>query len=385
MKIARQQALLTALVISLVAVAPAAAHAARGGAITATAAIIIDRQTGNILWQRNPDLRLPPASTTKIVTGLLAIKSGRLSDSFPVSYEASQASPSKIGVRPGWRLRLHDLLYAILLNSANDASVVAAEGLGGSVDGFAQMMNSEARALGAVNSHFVNPNGLPAEDHYSTVRDLTTIFSAGLRHPLFRQVLETKRLVISPTTPANRKISLHSHNRLLMGDYPIHVIGKTGWTIAAKKCFVGAASSGGREILVAVLGSRDLWGDLKRMIDSGFRGETGGATLASNDVDWQLAADDPQPQASGDTDDGNASVQFRIRLGSFKAYASADRLRSAVAKGGYHALVARAGKGKKTRYHVTVGDYATREQAQRTAQALNRKHRVRATVLEVAA
>jgi D-alanyl-D-alanine carboxypeptidase (penicillin-binding protein 5/6) len=381
----RRYAIVTAVVGGWIAIAPAAALATRSGSISATAGIIIDRQSGQVLWQRNPDLRLPPASTTKIVTGLIAIKSGRLSDSFVVSSEAAEASPSKIGVRPGWRLRLHDLLYAILLNSANDASVVAAEGLGDSVEGFAMMMNAEARALGAHNSHFVNPHGLPAAEHYSTVRDLATIFNAGLRQPLFRQVLETKRMVISPTVPATRRIALHSHNRLLMGDYPIHVIGKTGWTIAAKKCFVGAATSGGREVLVALLGSRDLWGDLKRMVDSTFRSETGGPTLVSKDVDWQLAAEDPQLQAAGDDDEPAPAVQFRIRLGAFRGIDGATRLRNSLAKGGYHAVVARAGKGKRTRYHVTVGDYPTREQAQRTAQTLNRKHHVKASIVEVPA
>ena len=383
MSIGRRRQVSTAVFATVIALFPAAALATRSGSITATAAIIVDRQSGEVLWQRNADLRLPPASTTKILTGLLAIKSGRLSDSFPVSYEAAQASPSKIGVRPGWRLRLSDLLYAILLNSANDASEVAAEGLGGSIDGFAARMNAEAQALGAYNSHFVNPHGLPAADHYSTVRDLTTIFNAGLRQPLFRQVLETKRVVITPTAPANRKIALHSHNRMLMGDYPIHVIGKTGWTLAAKKCFVGAASSGGREVLVAVLGSRDLWGDLKRMVDSTFHTQTGGPTLVSNDIDWELAAEDPQLQAAGDDEEPAQAVQFRVRLGSFRAVNSANRLRSSLAKSGYHAVVARVGKGKRTRYHVTVGDYPTREQAQQTAQTLNHKHGVKAVVVEV--
>src|SRR5262249_46989093 len=150
--------------------------------ITAKAAILIDNQTGEILWQRNPDLPLPPASTTKIVTALLALESGRLDDSLNVTPEAAQAPPSKISLRPGWRMRVRDLVYALLLNSANDAAVVIAEGLSGSVRSFAERMNWEARALGATNTHFVNPNGLPAADHYSTARDLATMFRRGMRN-----------------------------------------------------------------------------------------------------------------------------------------------------------------------------------------------------------
>ncbi len=382
----RRSAILIGLVLWNSIAFPIIAHA-RSASVTATAAILIDRQSGQILWQRNLDLPLPPASTTKIVTALLALQSGRLDDSFVVSANAAQAAPSKISVRQGWRLRLRDLLYAILLNSANDASVVAAEGLGGSVDGFAAQMNTAVRTLGATHSHFVNPNGLPAANHYSTVRDLTTIFNAGLRWSLFRQVLETKRIVITPTAGSTRPIALHSHNRLLMSDYEIHVIGKTGWTIAAKKCFVGVASSGDRELLVAVLGSRDLWGDVKRLIDSGFRTETGGPTLVSNDVDWQLAAEDPVPQAAGDAEEPTQlepprTVTYDIRVASFRGTDSATRLRSSLTKSGYHATVSRAGTGRKLRYHVTVGSYQTLKQAQAVARKLSRTHRVKPVVLK---
>jgi serine-type D-Ala-D-Ala carboxypeptidase (penicillin-binding protein 5/6) len=371
-----------ALVVTSLPASPALARGTGRSGITARAAILIDSRTGEVLWQRNPDLRLPPASTTKVLTGLIAIESGRLGESFPVSAEAAAAPPSKINVRPGWRFRLRDLVYAILLNSANDASVVTAEGLGGSIDGFAARMNAEAHALGAVNSHFVNPHGLPARDHYSTARDLTTIFAAGLKFPLFRQILETKRLVISPTAPPTRTISLHSHNRLLMSDYPIPVIGKTGWTIAAKKCFVGAADVDGRELLVAMLGSRDLWGDLKRLIGAGTRNEP--ATTVASAGDWS-AGDADQTAASGDDDDPPQAPIYEVQLASFRHPARAHHLRKAVAKNGYRAKVTRVGSGKRTRYRVTVGSYKSRQRAQRTARKLNRAHRINAIVVRVGA
>jgi len=380
------------LALGLIASVPPSAHASGPASITAKAGILIDRQTGEVLWQRNPDLELPPASTTKVMTALLAIKSGRLNESFRVSAAAAQAPPSKIRVRPGWRLRLRDLLYAILLNSANDAAEVVAEGVGGSVNAFAAQMNAQARQLGAGHSHFVNPHGLPADNHYSTARDLTTIFSAGLRLPLFRDILETKRFVISPTSGARRKISLHSHNRLLMSDYPIRVIGKTGWTKAAKKCFVGSASVGGREVLVAVLGSRDLWGDLKKLIDNGSRPEPASTTMAAAaDVDWSTAANEPAAsQAAGDDDEDDdddvvPAPRYQIRLASFRNKTNATRLRDSVNRSGYHATIKQVGRGRHTRYRVTVGSYATLKQAQHVAHKLDRAHRVKSVVARVGA
>ena len=147
--------------------------------VTAKAAILVDRQTGAILWQHNPDLPLPPASTTKVATSTLALKSGRLNEPFYVSSRAASEPPSKVQLRSGWSVRLRDLVYAVMLNSANDASVVIAEGMSGSVESFAADMTRHARAVGATNTNFVNPNGLPAEAHYSTAqKNLTEQFKA---------------------------------------------------------------------------------------------------------------------------------------------------------------------------------------------------------------
>src|SRR6516162_2967526 len=122
--------------------------------VTARAAIIVDAATGEAVWEKNADAPLPPASTTKILTAILAIESGRLDERLPVSVEASEVAPSKIGLRPGERMELRDLLYAVLLNSANDAATVVAEGIAGSESAFAVRMNAKAASLGARNSHF---------------------------------------------------------------------------------------------------------------------------------------------------------------------------------------------------------------------------------------
>lgn len=355
----------------------AAAHATDPPVITAKAAILIDDQTGEVLWERNPDLPLPPASTTKVVTALLALQSGRLDEPLKVTRKAAKAPPSKISLRPGWKMRLRDLVYAILLNSANDAAVVIAEGLSGSVHNFAKRMNATARALGATNTHFVNPNGLPAANHYSTARDLATLFSHGMRNPLFEKIVSTKTTSVSPWG-THRRIKLRNHNRLL-GNYRIRVVGKTGWTIAAKKCFVGAGSAGGRDLVVAVLGSHDLWGDLKHLLEFGF---DGGAAPVPEGMDpdvWAAAV----TRAAGDADafSNTGEDRFAVRLGTFERKTNALRLKKAVSRNGYPVRIEAIHSDGKLLYRVSVGDYTTRGEAQRAAAQIEKTYRDLKTIV----
>lgn len=237
--------------------------------VTARAAIIVDANDGEVIWERNGDLPLPPASTTKVLTAIVALESGRLDDSFTVSSDAAATAPSKIGLKAGQSMVLRDLLYAVLLKSANDASAVVAEGISGSEWAFARRMNAKARAVGATGSNFANPHGLTAPGHVSTVRDLTRIFRYGMRLPMFRGLLETPSAEVPVDSGrTTRMVALRSHNRLLTGwDY--RVIGKTGYTRPAKRCFVGAANHDGKEIVIALLGSTDLWGDARRLVAFG--------------------------------------------------------------------------------------------------------------------
>ncbi len=327
---------LTVWMLVLLAAGPA--QAVRSGratgsrsGITARAAILVDNQTGEVLWERNADTALPPASTTKVLTAMVALRSGRLEDSFLVSSGAAKEPPSKIHLREGWRLRLLDLIYAILLNSANDASVVIAEGIAGSVPAFAELMNAQAQRLGATNSNFVNPNGLPAADHYSTARDLATLFSVASRDPVFDRIVSTQAIPIIPTEGAVRAINLRTHNRLLNAGLPYEVVGKTGWTIAAKRCFVGAARIDGRELIVAVLGARDLWGDVRKLIEFGFDGRSlPDVEIARVDADEvavaSKAAGDDGDDADEATYSGRASRNLRAtRPASGTAAARAQR------------------------------------------------------------
>jgi len=258
--------------IGVLAMVDAAAAAAPN--VTAQAAVLMDAATGELIWSKNPDVRRAPASTTKILTTMIALESGRLDDEMQVSPYAASQAPSKLYLRAGQRVALRDLLYALMLKSANDGAVVVAEGLGGTVDQFAARMNARAARAGARNSTFRNPSGLPNSQHLSTARDLGMILRDALDVPGFRRVVETKSrsIVIQGSKP--KPVSLHTKNRLLSG-YFVPVIGKTGFTRAAGRCFAGAASLGDREVIVVVLGANDMWGDTRKLLEWALRGEGG--------------------------------------------------------------------------------------------------------------
>jgi len=259
------------LALALVVLAAATAFAAPASApkVTAQAAIIVDAQTGDIIWERNPDLRLHPASTTKVMTAIVAAESAELDRRVPVSAYAAGTAPSKLWLKPGQSMAVRDLLYAVLLKSANDAAVVVAEGVAGSVPAFSRKMNAKARAIGATRSNFSNPHGLTQEGHLSTAADLARIFIYAMQSPLLRQVLTTKSIRVPVYSKGVKTIGVHSHNRLLSG-YEHQTIGKTGYTRAAKRCFVGAAKGAdGREVVIAMLGSNSLWPDAKALVEFG--------------------------------------------------------------------------------------------------------------------
>lgn len=352
--------------------------------LSAKAAIAVDHRTGAVLYAQNPDLPLPPASTTKVLTAYVVVRDGGLDRVLPVSRNASLAEPSKIWLQPGWRMSALDLLYAILLNSANDASVVIAEGLSGSVAAFAREMNEAAIELGATRSQFVNPNGLPDPEHYATARDLAGIMRGALRYPIIRQVLSTQSTVIHPVNRPQRRIHLRSHNRLLGWKEGVQVIGKTGYTRAAKKCFVGAASNGDREVIIAVLGARDLWGDVQRLVRRTLpRASGNGYPFAV--WDWEEAARAPQensviPRARPSTG------RFHVRLASFSTRAKADGLRRELVRRGYGDVVVEHLRGKsKPSYRVTVRGFVSREAAREAARKFERLYKVRPTIVAVGA
>jgi len=247
------------------------AGAVEGPEIRATAAVLMDGASGRVLYAKNPHLPLPQASTTKITTAVLALEKGRLSDVVRVSKEAAETPESSIWLEEGEELTLEDLLYALMLRSANDAAAAIAEYIGGTQEGFVALMNQRAAELGARDTHYVNPHGLDDPNHYSSAYDLALLARYALTLPEFRRIVTTTERVIPwGGHPWNRV--LYNRNRLLTGPdpYPGAIGVKTGYTRRAGSCLVGAAERGDLELIAVVLNSPDMYGEVKALLDYGF-------------------------------------------------------------------------------------------------------------------
>jgi len=183
-------------------------------AISAKSAVLIDGASGRVLYEHNAYEKLPMASTTKIMTGLLACESGKLEKTVKASPFASGTEGSSLWLKIGEKLTLEELTYGLMLKSGNDAAVAIAEYLGGSIDAFALLMNKRAREIGAVNTNFVNPHGLDAEGHYTTAYDLALIARKAMKNDTFRKIVSTKTYSI-PMEGEKWDRALKNHNKLL--------------------------------------------------------------------------------------------------------------------------------------------------------------------------
>jgi D-alanyl-D-alanine carboxypeptidase len=334
----------------------------------------MDARTGELLYSKSPDTRLPPASTTKVMTAVVALESGKLRETASVSRDAAATQASKLYLRAGERAPLDGLMHAVLLKSANDASVVVAEAVGGSVPGFASRMNRRAAQLGATNTRFVNPNGLPATGHYSTARDLARIFRHALSVPGFREMAATKQSRVTATAQTrHRSFVLRNTNRLLTS-YRVPVIGKTGYTHAAKRCFVGSAREGDREIVIALLGSTDMWGDARRLLDFGLSAPP--ATVMAGTTTAEAVPGEPagvfaMVRAGGEQGAESASEEYSLVLTpSHNSRDAAERLRHFIDRRGHQAVVETSGKLPDRQYHVRVVGLPTRDAALRAQSRL---------------
>lgn len=327
-----------------------------GDFVTAKAAFLMDAQTGAILYEKKPDLRLPPASTTKVMTAIVALEHKSPGTFLRVSKNATLIPPCNIAVRTGEEWRLENLLRCILLKSANDASVVIAEGTAGSVEKFAHLMNLKAKKIGAFNTHFANPHGLNQKNHYATVRDMTLIFKHAMKYSLFREISQTKSMSIKG--PDGRVISLRNHNRLL-GNFEGMVSGKTGYTRQAKKCFVGEAVRNGKDLLVCVFGSQDHFRDAARLLEYGFNGN---AKVSSHNIP---PAQTVSKAASRSSECENGT--YVIQVASFSDRGKALGLRQSLSQEGFTSFIEEVSlKNGVIRHRVKVGFYPDLESARRT-------------------
>jgi len=248
----------------------AAPMAWAGPQVTGKSGILIDGKSGQVLYTKDADEPLPPASTTKILTAVIALERTKLTDKVTAGKNPSLVEPSAIGFMEGETLTMENLLYSLLVKSANDAAVAIAEHISGSVPEFARLMNETAGELGATNSNFTNPHGLPDPNHYSTAHDLAVIARYAMKNPVFREIVATKVKTIPRENDSDIQW-LETHNKLLKR-YELANGIKTGYTKEARQCLVASASDGQREFIAVVLGSEgnNIWTDATVLLDYGF-------------------------------------------------------------------------------------------------------------------
>ena len=231
-------------------------------------AILLNSNTGKILYEKNAYTKMYPASTTKIMTAILVLENCNLSDTAIVSENATILPSGYIGasLQIGEELSIKDLLYLLLLASANDSAIVLAEHVGGSVDNFADMMNSKAKEIGCLNTHFVNPNGIHNTNHYSTAYDLALIGKYAMANDVFKDIVSCKFYTVKATNKYQER-NIYNTNKLLHESNPKntdesnifyynYVTGiKTGYTTVAKNCLVASAKKDDIEYIAVILGS----------------------------------------------------------------------------------------------------------------------------------
>lgn len=233
-------------------------------ALSAEKAILVDAATGRVLFEKNADSRSLIASTTKIMTALIVCEQCNVLDRMRIPAAAVGIEGSSMYLREGEVLTIQDLLYGLMLRSGNDAAVALAIYCGGTVEGFAELMNDKAHALGMENTHFVNPNGLDAPDHYSTARDLAILAAYAMENPIFRQTVSTRQI-----TTGSRV--LQNHNKLLWQLEGAEGV-KTGYTKAAGRILVSSAQRQGRRLVAVTINAPDDWNDHKALLEKGFTG-----------------------------------------------------------------------------------------------------------------
>ncbi|MCH5266700.1 MAG: D-alanyl-D-alanine carboxypeptidase [Lachnospiraceae bacterium] len=248
----------------------------------ANGACLLDADSGRVLFQKNADKKLPMASTTKIMTCIIALEQGNLKDTVTFSSYAASMPDVQLNARSGESFLLKDLLYSLMLESHNDTAVAIAEHIGGSVEGFAEKMNQKAAELGLTNTHFVTPNGLDADGHYTTAKELCLIAAYAVQNETFCKIIRTKSHSFSSK---NKRRTFRATNKdAFLTSYSGAIGIKTGFTGDAGYCFCGAARRNGITLISSVLASgwpphkTYKWADTRKLMNYGFANFTN-ATL----------------------------------------------------------------------------------------------------------
>lgn len=236
--------------------------------VSAKAAVVLNGDDGEVIFSKNDDQKLPMASTTKIMTGLLLCEYGNFEREITVTEKMLMVEGSSMGLLPGDKITLHDLLYGLMLASGNDAANVIAYVLGGSIDGFVNQMNQKAKELGLDNTHFATPSGLDADDHYTTAYELGILTLYAMKNAEFAKAVFCEKATLNYGNPPYKR-SLTNHNKMLkMYDGAVGV--KTGFTKKSGRCLVTAAKRDGKFVIAVTLNAPSDWSDHKKLLDYGF-------------------------------------------------------------------------------------------------------------------
>jgi len=235
--------------------------------INASSALLVDAATGQVLFSKNPTTPYAPASTTKLLTGLLVYEHTHLEGNVVVEKPDTMVQPSSIPLKVGETVSVRTLVQSLLIGSDNDSAMALARFTSGSAPAFVALMNTRARELGCTGSVFKTPNGLPAPNQVTTAQDLLKIFQAAMAIPELRQICQTPSLTL--TTAVGKQV-LKNHNHLL-GVYPGMGPAKTGWTKASEHTYAASATRDGRELQLILLHSVNKWDDAKLLFDYGFQ------------------------------------------------------------------------------------------------------------------
>lgn len=299
--------------------------------LSAQHACLIESESGRVIFEKDAHTKHAMASTTKIMTALMAIEADCMNDIVSVSRKATLEEGSSIYLCEGDQMLMSDLIYGLMLNSGNDAAVAIAEHISGSVDKFAEDMTAKAKECGAYNTSFKNPNGLDAQGHYTTAYDLALISRKAMQNETFAKIVATKKGSI---TPINRYETtyLSNHNRLLSMYEGVNGI-KTGYTSATGRCLVSSVERNGMKFIAVTLNAPDDWNDHIKMLDYAFEScekktvvETGSIIKTAKTADgisYNAAAADGYEATV--PKGGNAEADISVKI--------ADRLRSPVNKG----------------------------------------------------
>ena len=240
----------------------------KAGSVNAGAALLLDADSGRVLFEQHAHTRMPMASTTKIMTALVVLERCDLHATVSIDERAVGTEGSSVYLYPGELLTIEQLLYALMLSSANDAAAALAYEAAGSIEGFASLMNQKATELGLENTHFANPHGLDADGHYTTAYDLARLAAYALQNKDFLRIVSTQKKVIPLREQQGARV-LRNHNRLL-ASYPDCIGVKTGFTKKSGRCLVSAAERDGVRLICVTLDCPDDWRTHTALLDDGF-------------------------------------------------------------------------------------------------------------------